>query len=470
MSRKSKEILIQERLEEISHCPEELFRKIEPSDEIFAKIQIAEQGDISAIRELCTLAYETYKYDCEINPAILYYAKLGIPHGDLECALAILKCMEKFNDRFDLLDDVLMSLEGKDIDDSTEALITRIKVQKILSEAAPEANYAELTDKLSKMYDEYAAYARIYLASRRLADTGSYDKAKIDPIAIALEVPNILTLPVFTGDGYPEKKSAPANVENECEALRFALSLILMDEWQDFWLRAIYEYSQLYLDKDLSIFAEDIKKALLLRCEYPRRKLHILAIDKYLVELGKVTSDEFEALYLECRFDGFDTDIYDENERNEIIKDAVYTDSLMERKKYIIDSRLGTQIKHTKNRYLLKATVNNHMKRGCRHMWDITLSIETGINTLPIISTCKIGDRKNEVSRNGIKLEKERKLSQIFCMGEIQLGDKIHPLEYDLILDISYVSSTKCEYCEVKIKNYHRVGDFIVMDSMITIY
>ena len=110
------------------------------------------------------------------------------------------------------------------------------------------------------------------------------------------------------------------------------------------------------------------------------------------------------------------------------------------------------------------------MKRGSRHLWDIRLSIKTSLDAPPAFTVCKISDRMNEVTRYGIKLDKEKKLSQISCMGEIHFGEKIHPLEYDLILDISYVSSTKCEYCEIKIKDHHRVGDHIVMDTVLSIY
>ena len=470
MSRKSRDTLLKERLEQVSKCSYDLFNEIEPSDEIFEKIKLADQGDISAIRELCTLTYSTYKNDFSLNQAMLYYAKLGMAQGDLDCALVMLKCIEGFNEKYELLDSVLDTLDGKLEDEAVEDIIARARVKKILAAASPEADYSELTDRLSVMYNEYSAYARLYLASRMLSDTGSYDKARIDALAAALDVPSIVTLPVFIGEYTAADKALPCDVKKECDAIRFALTLINMDLWQDFWIRVAYEYSKIYLDSDLSVFAEDITRALKLRCEYPKRKLHILAVKKYMLDLGLIQKDEFDLLDKECRFNGLSYDISDDTSRDEMIKEAVYTDSAEQRKILKESLMLGTQICHTKNRYLLMATLTNHMKRGSRHLWDITLSIKTSLDDPPAFAVCRISDRMNEVTRYGIKLDKEKKLSQISCMGEIHFGEKIHPLEYDLILDISYVSSTKCEYCEIKIKDHHRVGDHIVMDTVLSIY
>ena len=470
MSRKSRDTLLKERLGQISQCPQDLFDEIEPSEELFEKIQLAEEGDITAIRELCMLTYSTYKNDCVLNQALLYYAELGMAQGELDCTVIVLKCIERFNDRYDMLDSALAALESKNIDESTQNLITRAKVKKILSSALPSADYNELTEQLSGMYDEYSAYARLYLASRMLSDTGSYDKAKIDGLAAALDIPNVISLPTFTGDCSTVSKESPSDIKKECESIRFALTLISMDEWQDFWLRILYEYSQVYLVSDLSAFAEDIIKVLELRCEYPKRQLHILAIKKYMLDHGLIDKDEFEALDRECKFDGYTYDLSDDTARDEIIRDAIYTDGAEQRKKLYTSQRLGTEILHTKNRYLFMATLTNHMKRGSRHLWEMTLSVKTSLDTAPVFTACRIVDRKNEVIRNGIKLDKEKKLSQISCMGEIHFGEKIHPLEYDLILDISYVSSTKCEYCEVKIKDCNRIGDYLVMNTVLSIY
>ena len=56
------------------------------------------------------------------------------------------------------------------------------------------------------------------------------------------------------------------------------------------------------------------------------------------------------------------------------------------------------------------------------------------------------------------------------CQGDIKVNDKVCPLEIDLIVDISYVSSTKCEHCEIKIKDTHREGEYLVMRCSVALY
>ena len=94
----------------------------------------------------------------------------------------------------------------------------------------------------------------------------------------------------------------------------------------------------------------------------------------------------------------------------------------------------------------------------------------TNQDTPPVLGPAKITERRHEVSRGGITLESDKKLSQVICAGEILIGEKPHPFEVDLVLDISYVSTTKCEWFDVKVKEYGRVGDYLVMQAMISIW
>lgn len=470
MSRKKKETLYKERLGKISNCPIELLDKIEPSEEIFAKIQSADRGDVSTIRELSDLTYLTYKNECEINPAILYFATLGIAVKDCACAVNLLKCVERFNDRYDLADEAIKVLDAYELDDEVDQLITRIRVQRIISELSPDYDSDAVEKMLTGIFDAFSAYTRLYLASKRLINTGIYDKADIDPYAGALGVPSLVTLPVFTGRCEIENSDAPSNFKNELEVMKFASALIGIDEWRDFWLKAIYEYTMIYLGGDISMIAEDILKAVTSRCEYPEKKLHLLAIKRILSTPDADADAEYETLKNECIFDGYDPEACEGDALNKAIKEAVYTDSAEKKRELTLAIKRGTEIKHCKNRYLLEATLSNHMKRGVRHMWDVTLSIKTELDTPPFISICKITDTKNEVSRNGVTLDKERKLTQVFCRGELHLGERVHPLELDLILDISYVSSTKCEFAEIKIRKHHREGEYLICACAISIY
>ena len=96
--------------------------------------------------------------------------------------------------------------------------------------------------------------------------------------------------------------------------------------------------------------------------------------------------------------------------------------------------------------------------------------METDSDTEPKFGIASIVERNNFVSRGGVTLEKEKKVAQVLCQGDIKVNEKICPLEIDLIVDISYVSSTKCEHCEIKIKDTHREGEYLVMRCSIALY
>ena len=470
MSRKSKLTLWKERLEQISDCPGEIFNLIEPDDELFLKIENAERGEISSIKELATSLYETYKNEEELNAALLYYARRGLELGDRDCAVIALRCISRFNTHFELLDDVLALVDDGQNDGHIDRLITKSRVKRIIASATPDADYEMLTGTLSEMYDEYSAYARIYLASHRLKDTGYYDSDKVDTMASALDVPRVITLPVFLGDKEYTGKAISVNSVKEHSAMKYALGLIDMDEWRDFWLRAIYEYSEKYLGGNLLPFADEMIAAIDERADYPRKKLHKLALRKYSFDLTGSGKGAYNSLDTECRFDGLVFDISDDEMRDEVIKEAVYTDSAKERSEHLAAARLGKVIIHAKNRYSLSATMTNHIKRGSKHLWAVTLSMLTNQDTPPVLGPAKITERRHEVSRGGITLESDKKLSQVICAGEILIGEKPHPFEVDLVLDISYVSTTKCEWFDVKVKEYGRVGDYLVMQAMISIW
>ncbi len=470
MSRKTKLDLWIERLEQISACPKDIFKTIEPDEKLFLAIENADRGDVCSVRELVLSLYEIYKNEEQLNASLLHYAKKGLELGDKDCARIALKLISAFNTGFELLENVLALLDGEDKDENTERLITKVMVKRIIASATPDADYKQLTDILSEMYDEYSAYARIYIASRRLTYTGYYDKEKVDALAAALDVPRVITLPVFNGGERCGDATVSVNSVKEHSALRYALGLIDMDEWRDFWLRAIYEYSEIHLDGNLLPFTNEMLTAIDGRSEYPRKNLHKLAIKKYYLDLTGGGKSEYTALESECKFDGLEFDISGEEERDAVIKEAVYTDSATERERHAAASRLGTEIIHAKNRYSLTATVKNHLKRGNKHMWPITLSIQTSQDTPPVMGPIRISERRHEVSRGGISLKADRKLSQVLCRGDIVIGDKAHPFEVDLVLDISYVSSTKCEWFDVKIRESNRMGDYLVINGAISIY
>jgi hypothetical protein len=115
-------------------------------------------------------------------------------------------------------------------------------------------------------------------------------------------------------------------------------------------------------------------------------------------------------------------------------------------------------------------TLTGHKKRAARHQWDCTISLCTEDDTPPIFKPIPIVERRAEISRNGITFDKEKKAAQVLCAGEVQLKDKISPIELDLIVDISYVSTTKCTHAMIRVERVKRQGKRLVMLADISLY
>ena len=96
--------------------------------------------------------------------------------------------------------------------------------------------------------------------------------------------------------------------------------------------------------------------------------------------------------------------------------------------------------------------------------------IKTDEDVPPTFVPVPIVDCLAKISRNGITLEKEKKAAQVLCAGEIRIGDKVSPFELDLILDISYVSATKCTHCAFKVERYKRQGEYLIIQTDISLY
>ena len=130
----------------------------------------------------------------------------------------------------------------------------------------------------------------------------------------------------------------------------------------------------------------------------------------------------------------------------------------------------GEYIRHVKNRYTLDCTLKNHAKRSNRHMWEITLLIKSDGDALPVFQNIKINERRNAVIRAGEISKQEKKRSQIICDGELILNERVSPFVLDLILDIAYVSTTKCENVNIKIRKTERSGEYTVLNCQLYVY
>lgn len=431
MSRKSKLTILRDRLELVSACPGDILNILDPSEEDLLTIGEAERGDADAIRAISVKLSELSEAESDAPEALFYFLTKGTELGDALCAELTVRAVVKFNYRFELLN-TAFSILGGDAEARLGDIMTEARMKEMIYRAdlggAPAGSHSELTS----LDADTSQYLGAYLDAKNGIDRKS---------------------------GY------------NTDMLKRAISLIDMDEWRDLWLIEAYEYAMREADGELLVFADDMIRAIEARAKYPRRDLHILALKRYLTDHGlSYTIEECEYLERLCRFDCGEVNLDNKDERDALIREAVYTSGKRERALCRMRSAVGTEMLHERNRYSLTMTLTNHQKRASRHQWEGVISVRTDEASLPRFTPIPIVDRRAEIERNGVSLEKEKKLSQIFCKGELQLAERTHPLEVDLIIDISYVSATKCNTCDIRINRHKRLGDFIVMQVTVSVY
>ncbi len=467
MSRKSKAALAIERLGDISDCPKDLFDLIESSEDLFLSVSKAEAGDVESIKKMATATFNAYIGERRTNKAMLYYLNMACEMGLADCAGMVVICAARHNTLFDRLDDAIDLL--KDSKDGTCSSIDvgNAVLKSILHGVDMQVNPEILLARLDEIDDSVRCPVELYILAERKARGGIYDAERVEAIAKRLGVPGIVSLSAFSGN----EIKTDINIIREIEALIYALEIADNDNYRDFWLKCIYEYCNLYLNGDYIDFAEPIARALEARSYQKDGKLHLLAWRKYILEHPRLTEydkaeaeNKYSSLLDECRFAGVCTQDCDGH-----MESAIYASGSEIRKKSEEAHAHGSIIEHTRNRYTMCAEFTNHAKRGNRHMWETTISIDAKSGA-PEFGVLKISELRHTVTRGGITLESAKKLTQVICLGKITVGAKPSPFEIDLILDISYVSATKCEFCEIKVRETLDDGEFITMKCQIYIY
>lgn len=465
MSRKSKVAMSREKLEILSDCPVDIFNKIEADEDIFEKIASAENGDLSSVSYLSSLLFSTYSDDRDINKALCYFLKKGVDKHDVLSAKNLIAYASMKDECLDYVEGALklLSSAGATVSKTYEK---DARLKSIIRSAQDTADLEGLKKKVRELKPAGRAYAELYLTYKSLELSGKYDSDDVKKLLIEASLPPILDLPSFS-----DKKTVSTDIkEGWTESLISALHSCSLDCWQDFWLRCIYEYCVIYLDNNFTDFAEEISIALEHRRFSQKAKLHALAFIEYILDNTPKDSEKYRRLYTryekmlgECILDGTISNHEERVTMQELMKEAAYTSEYTARKVSESGIACGEPIKHVKNRYTLSCVLSNHAKRSNKHMWETVLSIKTDTPDLPIFQNIKISERRNTVNRGGAVLEQTKKRSQILCNGEIAINEKVSPFILDLILDISYVSTTKCENLEIKVKRSQRQGDYTVL-------
>ena len=76
----------------------------------------------------------------------------------------------------------------------------------------------------------------------------------------------------------------------------------------------------------------------------------------------------------------------------------------------------------------------------------------------------------NDIARFGAVLRDEKCRSQIICRSELILGEEPHPFIADLVLDIAYISSVKCDTMEICIKDSIADEEYYIYDCILYVY
>ena len=453
MSRKARLTVFRDKLEAVSDCPSTIFNNFEPSDSDFELIARAEGGDVAAIEAISERLYAIYGTEIEENDALLYFLILGLEKKSPLCAMLLIELIDKYNTHFRDLDAATTLIEGTEAEEKLAEVVSRARLKAVI--AAPSLK----CDFIAPDNSPYEGYLELYIAGKAHACGREYDAEKARETASRLKLGGLLDLALFGGKGEDI---------GECDekAIKGAMHAFDMYEWSDFWLCAAYEYVAACRGGDLTPYAVDMLSAVSRRPDYPKKELHELALKKYVAECGHgYTKEEIEALERRCRFNGLPT----EEDVNSLIKEAIYVESAP-RKCGVHSVSYDAEIQHERNRYTLTMTLTDHKKRASRHQWEAVVAIKTDEDVPPTFEPVPIVDCLAKISRNGITLEKEKKAAQVLCAGEIRIGEKVSPFELDLILDISYVSATKCTHCAFKVERYKRQGEYLIIQTDISLY
>jgi len=464
MARKSKAAIWQEELARVSSCPSDLFEAVEYSEKTINSVRLAEEGDERYIKEITKELYLYYLSTGIVTDALIYFAKSGLAKSETYYAKILTEIIIKTTKGYkeaDRVIEVISASDAKEVAKYKPQLYT-VKAIEIFCLIENGENPELILSKLGFLPENCFSGEWLYVYLKLCPSVpGLLEKAR----KLASDI-GVKPLPELPHLSLSEIKTefSKEDAREAITVLQFLLSKYRHPEWQDFFIRSLYELASEYLDSDYTLFAKNVISVCESRIYDKKRNLHALAWCKYLLEsTGTHENKEYEeitksfdALYERCISDGIFPDIQDREALSSLMKNAVYTS--FARSKLIAEKeqRLGFIIEHKKNRFILECELSNHTKRGRKHLWEATISIPTGeeIKAPPVFHTSTVERFSNNIQRGGITLGAEKKKSQIQSTSVMTVGGVKHPIFYDIILDISYVSLCKCDFFDIKIKSF----------------
>ncbi len=463
MARKSKEAILKETLRSISDCPCDIFDIIEPTDDLFEKIDKAESGDLDSIEELIELLFnsgEDKTYD-----SLIYFICLGCECSSLLAANRLIECIAKRGyppELYTFADAVLCGEKSNNDLQAKEALLLYAIKTAAISHKADDVK--KILERISSLDAEYE---RLYVIGCLLR-LGADVEDDSSNLLSRLDICELSALKSFSGSSGNIQEFDSKKVKHFYDVAK----MHDIDIWRDFWLRCAYEYVT-YSGESLAYVLDMALEFSLGRKYSEKKNLYALALCKYGMENApdndKPTYSENSETYKRlCRFDGFDISDIDVHK---LIKEAVYLDTESEKERMMRLVHMGTPILHAKNRYTLSATLKNHIKRGKKHLWHTKLCFPKGKKSdIPVFSAFAVTETRPIITRGGISLPQNKAACQVICYCEISIDGQNHPFTLDLILDISYVSATKCAGGDISVKQITRENDSYVLSVDIALY
>ncbi len=454
MARKSKELLLREGLRAISDCPFDILR-FACEDDVFSLLPKCEQGDAAARLALCRAIIS----ECggERVDALEYLLHGGLDRGCKECLSLALRYICTARVTPVALAKRCIALSGEAGTDVLGAIARVAVAEKAISDR-----------EVGLLSSPDFAAVPLYLLPR--------EDGRIRELAAMAAVPSILALPMFSekagtspdadhsrdvrnadtdtdpADNKGTSNTPDANPDGLAHYLRHAGELH-DPEWRDFWLRCGYEYALGY-EGGIRDFATLALPIIATRTYAERHPIHLLAAAAIS---GTVDDSALESMRRSCEFAGFDTEKLD---TGAALREAAYLDSPREIALANERERRGGMIIHTRNRYSLTHSLSGHAKRARLHLWQTPITVMG--ERMPTFTEAKIEQVSCTPERNGITLERDAAVCQVLCHGEIIFADSRHPFVIDLILDMAFVSATKCHSLEI------RPREFVALDGMIT--
>jgi hypothetical protein len=467
MARKSKKALLIEAISAVSQCPHIILDAPLDGEELFLLVKNAEAGDnvalVSLLKAMCEDT-EAFRF----APAVEYFGNIALSRRVDEACDLIIGYSVRENLLFNLASSassIIKDMSGIG-DKYDEAFYQKIYALSLLDAARCEAD-AEKIAACANLFTSDFVGERIYLLSLANKINGIFSDELIT--LVRESAPYLTSLSTINTKSIGEHAPSPFDIENMIGFLR-RYTLI---EWREFWLRAIYEYANLYLGGDLSSFAKEALITVKARRSCQKRHAHAAAWLSYLCAITEKDSPDYDSLkkelestLAECKFRGIHFDTTDSDELSRVIYESVYESSTECDKAYKKKQELGLEIVHTKNRYLLSAELSGHGKRGKYHFWDTRICFPIqGTKKPPVFGPVRVDTVNHVVSRGGVTKKTDQKLtSQILCSSEISTREAKSPLSIDLILDLAYICSSKCQNAEIRIRDCFESDGYYVFN------